>query len=225
MKESTLLTILDNKKIKDKVYCQCACGNLKWINFYNVQKKTTKSCGCLKKEKMKQEASLRFKGVTPSNKKNYVGKTIGVITVQETIGTIKNETYYNVICSCGNQFKTRFSSLRRSKYQKCRCNKQNKALKNLLRHIIERCENKNSKSYKYYGERGIGVYEEWKNYPIKFIEWAIENGWKKGLSIDRIDSKKGYYPENCQFITPQENARKAAILRWKKYCSQSSYQI
>jgi hypothetical protein len=35
----------------------------------------------------------------------------------------------------------------------------------------------------------------------------MENGYKHGLQIDRIDNYKGYYPENCRFTSGSQNSR------------------
>lgn len=66
-----------------------------------------------------------------------------------------------------------------------------------------RCENPNVSSYKYYGGKGISVCEEWKD-PRAFGKWAEENGYKDGLSIERIDVSKGYCPSNCKWIPRNE---------------------
>lgn len=70
-----------------------------------------------------------------------------------------------------------------------------------------RCENKNSQRFKYYGAKGIKICEEWSNF-MPFHDWAIANGWRKGLSIDRIDSNKDYSPDNCEWVTVSENSRR-----------------
>ena len=67
-----------------------------------------------------------------------------------------------------------------------------------------RCENPNREKYKDYGARGITVCEEWQN-AGNFVKWALSNGYKQGLQIDRIDNNKGYSPDNCRFVTPKEN--------------------
>jgi hypothetical protein len=71
----------------------------------------------------------------------------------------------------------------------------------------DRCYNKNNKSYKNYGGRRIKVYYEWKDNFINFYNWAIENGWEKGLQIDRKNNDGNYYPSNCRFVTPLVNMR------------------
>jgi hypothetical protein len=77
----------------------------------------------------------------------------------------------------------------------------------------QRCNNPKNQRWKYYGGKGIAVCEEWQKYPA-FRDWALSNGYKDGLSIDRIDSDGGYCPENCQWMTLEENSAKA---RRKRY--------
>lgn len=69
-----------------------------------------------------------------------------------------------------------------------------------------RCNNKNDKSYPRYGGRGITIdpyFNEFKN----FESWAIQNGYKNTLSIERIDVNKGYSPKNCTWIPMSEQSR------------------
>lgn len=66
-----------------------------------------------------------------------------------------------------------------------------------------RCNNPNDTAFEDYGGRGIKVCEEWNgshSYP-NFREWAIENGYKEGLSIDRINVNGNYEPNNCRWVT------------------------
>lgn len=74
--------------------------------------------------------------------------------------------------------------------------------------MITRTTNKKESHYKNYGGRGIVVCEEWKNNFMDFYEWSVENGWKQGLTIDRINVNGNYEPKNCQWITMSENTMK-----------------
>lgn len=68
--------------------------------------------------------------------------------------------------------------------------------------MINRCK-KGSFSKNYF-DKGIIVCEEWKEYGA-FKVWALENGFKKELELDRKENDKGYYPANCHFVTKLVN--------------------
>ena len=64
----------------------------------------------------------------------------------------------------------------------------------------------------------ISLCKEWINDPKNFIEWAIDQGYKKGLSIDRIDNKGDYSPDNCRFtdrFTQMSNTRKNVFIEFR----------
>lgn len=82
----------------------------------------------------------------------------------------------------------------------------NQKLFNLWQTMKSRCENPNREKYKDYGKRGIRVCNEWQDVS-NFVLWALENGYKDGLQLDRIDNNGNYCPENCRFVTPKENSR------------------
>lgn len=70
-----------------------------------------------------------------------------------------------------------------------------------------RCYSEKNKDYKHYGARDIKICDEWLNNSEKFINWALTNGYKKGLEIDRINNDSIYSPENCRFATKSENRK------------------
>lgn len=72
--------------------------------------------------------------------------------------------------------------------------------------MIARCTYPSASGYAYYGGRGISVCSEWRT-PAVFFAWAKENGYRKGVEIDRIDAKGDYCPENCRFLSHQENSQ------------------
>lgn len=53
----------------------------------------------------------------------------------------------------------------------------------------------------------LSIYDEWLSDHFLFVKWALENGWKLGLWIDRIDNNLGYSPSNCRFVTASQNNR------------------
>ena len=91
---------------------------------------------------------------------------------------------------------------------------QNKRIQHIFNGMRNRCYNENDKNYHVYGEKGVRICNEWMNNPVLFEEWSLNNGYKDNLTIDRIDSDKDYCPENCQWITFEENTRKAGIVNW-----------
>lgn len=78
-----------------------------------------------------------------------------------------------------------------------------------------RCNNPKLPEYKYYGGKGVKVCSEWDNY-LKFKKWSLKNGYKKDLTIDRVNSDKGYYPENCCWTTRRKNSIKAGLITASK---------
>lgn len=75
--------------------------------------------------------------------------------------------------------------------------------------ILKRCgvqKGAHDFELKQYRDRGITVCSEWRKFQT-FHEWAISNGWKKGMQIDRIDGTKGYCPENCRVVDSTTNIR------------------
>ena len=89
--------------------------------------------------------------------------------------------------------------------------------------LRERCLNPNNKDYENYGGRGITICKEWDK-SENFFQWALQNGYKDNLTLDRIDTNKGYFPNNCRWITSNEqqrNKRNNRILEFngEKHCN------
>jgi hypothetical protein len=53
--------------------------------------------------------------------------------------------------------------------------------------------------------RDVDVCPEWRDDPRTFGEWANDNGYEPGLSIDRVNPRLGYSPENCRWVTKAQN--------------------
>ncbi len=69
-----------------------------------------------------------------------------------------------------------------------------------------RCYNQNQNSYPIYGGKGITVCKEWLDDFNNFFQWAMQNGYADGLTIERKDGNKGYCPENCEWIPKEKQS-------------------
>lgn len=76
-----------------------------------------------------------------------------------------------------------------------------------------RCSIKSMPNYYLYGGKGISVCDEWNDSFENFHQWAIRNGYKDTLTIDRMDNSKNYFPENCRWVTAKEQARNRSTNR------------
>ena len=70
-----------------------------------------------------------------------------------------------------------------------------------------RCYDPRHSSYPYYGGRGIIIVQEWLDDPKSFVDWALANGFKKELEIDRIDNDGPYSPDNCHWVSNSQQLK------------------
>lgn len=110
-----------------------------------------------------------------------------------------SDVYSGKTKSCG----CRSSYLTRTKHGETRT-----ALYSTWRGIKSRCDVLNTDKHKGpYKNYNIKMCDNWLEY-IHFRDWALQNGYKEGLSIDRINPYLGYEPSNCQWITRTENSKR-----------------
>lgn len=88
-------------------------------------------------------------------------------------------------------------------------NDRNKRIYNIWCGMRQRCNNPRHPAARWYHEKGIRLCSEWETDFSEFQKWSLENGYFDGASIDRIDPNKGYNPENCRWITIEENRNRA----------------
>ena len=66
-----------------------------------------------------------------------------------------------------------------------------------------RCYNPNRGGFQRYGQRGISVCDEWQTFD-GFRRWAMANGYRDDLTIDRENNDDNYCPDNCRWRTLKE---------------------
>lgn len=212
------MRIVEGSKSNRKVRfleCECShCDSLFECRADSIKNK--QSCGCL------------------NNVSNVIlGELYGRVSVLKDLGRYdKNKTgnkqrYVLVKCECGKEFEVIYNSLKTGNTKSCGCYHSETSTENMsnnrkdwLSHgqsrtklykvwtsMKQRCQNENEQFYYRYGGRGIKVCDEWQKFE-PFYKWAIHNGYKEDLTIDRIDNDGNYEPSNCQWLTSSENTKK-----------------
>ena len=74
----------------------------------------------------------------------------------------------------------------------------------IWRKMRERCENPKQSNWRWYGGKGITVCDRW----MMFSNFYADMGeCPPGLTLDRIDTRKGYSPENCRWSDMKQQCR------------------
>lgn len=167
-----------------------------------------------------------------------IGKTYGRLTIlsfAEPIIYPKTPTskkqikrVVNCVCICGNLKTTRFELLTSKHTKSCGCLKKETTFETFTTHGLtdtseyttwmgmrQRCNDKNSSGYKYYGEKGIKICERWN----KFENFIEDMGFKPhhNYSLDRVDNNLGYFKENCRWTTLEKQMNNTSRNKYIEY--------
>ena len=162
--------------------------------------------------------------------KNLIGQRFGrLIVISDSEKRNKSrDIYWRCRCDCGNLHEVSHENLISKHVRSCGCLRRETARQNAITihgertkdglptrrlyriwlHMKNRCHNKRSETYQYYGAKGIRICLEWMEY-LPFKRWALANGYGDSLTIDRINNHGDYSPENCQWLTRSANTKKA----------------
>jgi hypothetical protein len=166
---------------------------------------------------------------------DLTGQRFGMLTVVERSGSnTRGRATWQCRCDCGNDVIVVGSDLISNKSTSCGCkrsaslsafNKETKTSHGMRytrlyrewRSMKNRCSCENWEDYGNYGGRGITVCPEWADSFEAFRDWALANGYRDDLTLDRRDVDGNYEPSNCRWATQAQQANNKRNSRYLEY--------
>ena len=154
------------------------------------------------------------------------GTLFGRLEVLSYAGSTGRRALWNTRCSCGTEKVMPADKLRRGRTKSCGCERRESARRLHTTHQMskhpayavwssmkQRCHTPEHPAYPRYGGRGIFVCLEWMTFEQFWTDMAAT--YASGLTLERLDNAKGYYPENCAWVSrsaQMRNTRKSRFI-------------
>lgn len=156
---------------------------------------------------------------------SLIGKKFNMLSIISYKKKGKNNcNYFICLCDCGKTTEIRANHLFNDNQISCGCirtkykdSKIGYTIYDTWNRMMHRCYDIKHHKYPRYGARGIIVCDEWKNDYYSFYNWSINNGFKLGLSIDRINNDGNYEPSNCRWATRKQQMNNTSRNRYLTY--------
>lgn len=144
---------------------------------------------------------------------NLVGDKFGRLTVISLFDRKRSGSRWLCKCECGNEHTVFTQNLKNGSVRSCGCQSHptkhgmtNTRVYQTWAAMKSRCRSQSYHAHKHYAGKGVAVCNEWLQFEA-FYEWALKNGYKDDLTLDRVDNSKGYEPSNCRFVTIADQQR------------------
>jgi len=148
---------------------------------------------------------------------DMTGNRYGRLSVIEMSGyNNHNQRLWRCVCDCGNESEVIGFLLRQGQTKSCGCllkesiaavnykhGKSKSQIWSIHRSMMDRCYLETSHAYSRYGGRGIDVCERWHDFENFYADMGNK---PKGMSLERVDNNKGYFPDNVRWANSKDQA-------------------
>lgn len=164
-------------------------------------------------------------------KNDLTGKRFSRLTVKEFVPTESRHSRFQVVCDCGTEKTVLGQALINGTTVSCGCfnkellskmgtthgmsgssNKKRERVYRIWAGMMDRCEWAGHPSFERYGAKGIRVCQKWHNFEGFFADMGRPPTDKH--SIDRIDTTKGYSPDNCRWADRRQQSINKTCSVW-----------